>query len=142
MHSQILIRILHIDLQVKRVFLGLQDCHSLICIGLPNQSHSQSLLTSYGACSTKMKTLERTGSKSLQIVNLLNCITFQTAAQHRLRIGPFQSPFSLSMARHIRSQKALGQTCNDTPVFRYIAIFFAMIRILYILYSNKLLQHL
>ena len=64
-------------------------CHSLICIGLPNQSYSQSLLTSYGACSTKMKTLERTGSKSLQIVNLLNSITFQTTAQHRLRIGPF-----------------------------------------------------
>ena len=77
-------------------------CHSLICIGTVKPI-SFPEPANYGACSTKMKTLERTGSKSPQIVNLLNCITFQTTAQHCLRIGPFQSPFSLSMARHVRS---------------------------------------
>ena len=42
--------------------------------------------------------LERTGSKSPQIADLLYCITFQRTNQDRLRIGPFQSPsFSSSM---------------------------------------------
>ena len=57
------------------------------------QSRTQSLLTSYSACSTK-----RTGSKSPQIADLLYCVAFQRTNQDRLRIGPFQSPsFSSSM---------------------------------------------
>ena len=64
------------------------------------QSRSQRLLTSYGACSTKTKARERTGSKSLQIVDLLYCITFQITNQDSLRTGPFQSPsFSSSVRR-------------------------------------------
>ena len=39
----------------------------------------------------KRRALERTRSKSLQIVNLLYCIAFQITNQDYLRIGPFQS---------------------------------------------------
>ena len=55
------------------------------------QSRTQSLLTSYRACSTKTNALERTGSNSPQIAVLLYCITFQITNQDHLRIGPFQS---------------------------------------------------
>ena len=53
----------------------------------------------------KRRALERTGSKSPQIADLLYCITFQRTNQDHLRIGPFQSPsFSSSM----RSKKLEG----------------------------------
>ena len=53
----------------------------------------------------KRMALERTGSKSSQIADLLYCITFQRTNQDCLRIGPFQSPsFSSSM----RSKKLEG----------------------------------
>ena len=47
----------------------------------------------------KWRALERTGSKSPQIADLLYCITFQRTYQHCLRIGPFQSPSFLSSIR-------------------------------------------
>ena len=53
----------------------------------------------------KLRALERTGSKSPQIVDLLYCITFQRTNQDHLRIGPFQSP---SFSSNMGSKKLEG----------------------------------
>ena len=72
-----------------------------------HQSRTQSPLTSYGAFSTKTKALERTGSESPQIADLLYCITFQITNQDCLRTGPFQN-LLFRRACAVRSQQALG----------------------------------
>ena len=55
-------------------------------LSIRSQSRTQSLLTSYSACSTKPKSSEK---DQFQIV--LYCIVFQITNQDRLRIGPFLS---------------------------------------------------
>ena len=62
------------------------------------QSRSQSLLTSYGACTMKTKALERTGSNSPQIAHLLYCISDNQSGSSKNQSFPEPS-FSSSMRR-------------------------------------------
>ena len=62
------------------------------------QSRSQSLLTSYGAYSTKTKALERTGSNSPQIADLSYCISDNQSESPKNWSFPEPS-FSSSMRR-------------------------------------------
>ena len=58
------------------------DWENCRLIGTHSQSRSQSLLTSYGACSTKTKALGRR----------LSDMQYNTISPRTIRTGPFQSP--------------------------------------------------
>ena len=61
----------------------------MMCLTAISWPRASELLTAHARW--KRRALERTGSNSPQIADLLYCITFQITNQHHLRVGPFQS---------------------------------------------------
>ena len=77
------------------------------------QSRTPSLLTSYGACSTKTKGSGRTGSKSPQIADLLYCIAFQITKQIYFSFSKWISSLSDDAIRGFQRAAAIGVELNE-----------------------------